>query len=135
MLRSHVNWSYLTLNDEFPIAQDNKASTAAVGGVVGAVLASSCCIGPLLLITLGASGAWIGNLTALKAYQPVFVTVTLAFLGLGFWQVYGPSKQRCEDGSTCATPRSNRIIKGALWIATVLVVLALTVDLWAPLFY
>lgn len=123
------------MNDEFPLAQDGKGNTAAVGGVIGAVLASTCCIGPLLLITLGASGAWIGNLTALKAYQPVFVTVTVAFLGLGFWQVYGSSKQTCEDGSSCATARSNRLIKVALWIATVLVVIALTVDLWAPLFY
>jgi mercuric ion transport protein len=123
------------LNNEFPIAQDRKANTAAIGGVIGAVLASSCCIGPLLLITLGASGAWIGNLTALKAYQPVFVIVTLVFLGLGFWQVYGKSKRPCEDSLTCATPKSNRIIKSALWIATVLVAIALTVDLWAPLFY
>jgi mercuric ion transport protein len=123
------------LDDEFSLAQDRKGNTAAIGGVIGAVLASSCCIGPLLLITLGASGAWIGSLTALKAYQPIFVAVTLVFLGFGFWQVYGKSKQPCEDGSTCATPRSSRIVKGALWIATVLVAIALTVDMWAPLFY
>lgn len=123
------------MDDEVPLAPDRKGNTAAVGGVVGAVLASSCCIGPLLLVTLGASGAWIGNLTALKIYQPIFVIVTLVFLGFGFWQVYGNSKQPCEDGSTCATPRSSRIVKGALWAATVLVVITLTVDLWAPLFY
>ena len=58
------------MDDAFPLAQDRKGNTAAVGGVIGAVLASSCCIGPLLLVTLGASGAWIGNLTALKTYQP-----------------------------------------------------------------
>jgi len=108
---------------------------AAAGGVIGAVLASSCCIGPLILITLGASGAWIGNLTALQAYQPLFVTLTLAFLGFGFWQVYGKSEPTCEDGSTCATPTSDRIVKNALWIATVLVAIALTTDIWAPLFY
>jgi mercuric ion transport protein len=108
---------------------------AAAGGVIGAVLASSCCIGPIILITLGASGAWIGNLTALKAYQPVFVAVALAFLGFGFWRVYGKSSQGCDDGSTCATPNSDRIVKSALWIATVLVALALTTDIWAPLFY
>ena len=123
------------MDDELPLAQDRKGNTAAVGGVVGAVLASSCCIGPLLLVTLGASGAWIGNLTALKTYQPIFVAVTLVFLGFGYWQVYGKSKQPCEDGSTCATSRSRRIVKGALWIATILVAIALTVDMWAPLFY
>jgi len=122
-----------TLNSD--IARNRKRNAAAAGGVIGAVLASSCCIGPLILITLGASGAWIGNLTALKAYQPVFVTVTLAFLGFGFWLVYGKSNQTCEGGPNCATPTSNRIVKSALWIATVLVAVALTTDFWAPLFY
>jgi mercuric ion transport protein len=99
------------------------------------VLASSCCIAPLVLITLGASGAWIGNLTALKAYQPVFVPVTLAFLGFGFWQVYGKSRPICDDDSYCASPSSDRLIKIVLWLATVLVGVALSVDLWAPFFY
>ena len=116
-------------------SHDRKRNVAATGGVIGAVLASSCCIGPLLLITLGASGAWIGNLTALKAYQPVFVPVTLAFLGFGFWQVYGKSKQSCDDDSYCASPSSDRMIKIALWVATALVGLALSTDLWAPFFY
>ena len=115
--------------------QDRKRNVAAAGGVLGAVLASSCCIGPLLLIMLGASGAWIGNLTALKAYQPVFVPVTLAFLGFGFWQVYGNSKRNCDDDSSCASPASDRLIKIVLWAATLLVAIALSTDLWAPFFY
>ena len=49
----------------------------AAGGVVGAVAASSCCIVPLLLFSLGVSGAWIGNLTRLAPYQPIFIAVTL----------------------------------------------------------
>ncbi len=123
------------MNEDIATSQDRKRNVAATGGVIGAVLTSSCCIGPLVLITLGASGAWIGNLTALKAFQPVFVTVTLAFLGFGFWQVYGKSKQSCAEDSYCASPTSDRIVKSALWIATVLVALALSTDLWAPLFY
>ena len=116
-------------------SQDRKRSVAATGSVLGAVLVSSCCIGPLLLIMLGASGAWIGNLTALKAYQPVFVPVTLAFLGFGFWQVYGKSERSCDDNSSCASPASDRLIKSVLWAATLLVAIALSTDLWAPFFY
>ena len=125
----------MTLSNELQPAQERKGNTAAVGSVIGAVLASSCCIGPLVLITLGASGTWIGNLTSLKAYQPVFVLATLAFLGLGFWQVYGKSERPCDDEPTCTTNKSNRVITSALWIATLLVTVALTADLWAPLFY
>ena len=45
----------------------------AAGGILGAIAASSCCIAPLVLFSLGISGAWIGNLTALAPYQPYFV--------------------------------------------------------------
>ena len=107
----------------------------AAGSVLGATLASSCCIVPLVLITLGASGAWIGNLTALEPYKPLFVGITMVLLGFGFWHVYRKPKVACEDGSYCATDTSSRVTKGALWIATALVLLAITINYWAPLFY
>ena len=107
----------------------------AAGSVLGAVLASSCCILPLVLVTLGASGAWIGNLTALEPYKPIFAGITIVLLGFGFWHVYLKPRKACEDGSYCATDTSSRITKSALWIATVLVLLALTIDYWAPIFY
>ena len=107
----------------------------AAGSVLGAILASSCCIVPLVLVTLGASGAWIGNLTALEPYKPIFAGITMIFLGFGFWHVYPKSSAACEVGSYCATETSNRITKSALWLATALVLLALTIDYWAPLFY
>ena len=122
------------LSDEVSVSLDRKQSLAATGGIIGAVLASSCCIGPIVLITLGASGPWIGKLTALKAYQPLFVGLTVMFLGYGFWHAYRKSAPGCDDKS-CATPKSDRIVKGALWTATLLVIAALTTDLWAPLFY
>jgi len=108
---------------------------AATGSVIGAVLASSCCIVPLLLVTLGVSGAWIGSLSALEPYKPWFAAVTMIFLGIGFWQVYWKPKQECAEGSYCASPKSDRVVKFALWAATLLVALALTIDYWAPVFY
>ena len=52
----------------------------AVGGILGAIGASSCCIIPLILFSLGISGAWIGNLTALAPYKPFFVAGTTGVL-------------------------------------------------------
>ncbi|WP_265519699.1 mercuric transporter MerT family protein [Nitratireductor luteus] len=103
--------------------------------VIGAFLASACCVVPLLLVMLGISGAWIGNLTMLEPYKPYVVAATLVPLGLGFWQVYFKPKTVCEPGSYCARPRSAIITKAALWIATVIIVLAITIGWWAPLFY
>lgn len=107
----------------------------AAGGIVGAIIASSCCVLPLVLITLGVSGAWIGNLTALEPYKPYFLPATAILLGAGFWHVYFKPKRDCADGSYCARPRSGRITQIALWLATALALLAATVDYWAPFFY
>jgi len=39
---------------------------SGLGPLVAALLASACCLGSPVLITLGVSGAWIGSLTALE---------------------------------------------------------------------
>ncbi len=96
----------------------------AVASVLAALAASSCCVIPLVLFTLGVSGAWIGNLTALALYQPMFVALTLALLGGGFFMVYHKPKVTYAPGSYCAT-RSDRVAKIGLWIATLLIATAL----------
>lgn len=107
----------------------------AAGGALGAILASACCVGPLVLLTLGISGAWIGNLTALEPMKPVFAVIALSFIAAGFRQVYFRKPVVCEPGSYCARPTSARITKAALWSSLVLVVAALTIDWWAGLLY
>ena len=107
----------------------------AAGGALGAILASSCCILPLILISLGVSGAWIGSLTALEAYKPVFIGIAAVFIAAGSWHLYFRKAKPCEDGTVCARPDSARFTKAALWISTILVLLAATIDYWAPLFY
>jgi mercuric ion transport protein len=101
------------------------ATLLSVGGILGALAAASCCVVPFALFMLGVSGAWISNLTALAPYQPIFATVTLGFLGGGFYLVYWKPKAACAEGTYCATPRSGRTAKIGLWTATVLVVIAL----------
>jgi mercuric ion transport protein len=105
----------------------------ALGGILGAIAASSCCVIPLILFSLGLGGAWIGNLTALAAYKPLFVAGTAAVLGYGFYLVYWKPRRGCADGAPCARPIPSRLIQLALWIATALVVAAFAFDFVAPL--
>jgi mercuric ion transport protein len=106
----------------------------AAGSVVGALAASSCCILPLALFSLGVSGAWIGNLTRLAPYQPYIIAATVALLACGYWLVHRASQVACADDAACARPLPNRLVKTALIGATALVVAALGFDLLAPLF-
>src|SRR5215472_15458504 len=106
----------------------------AAGGLVGALAASSCCILPLVLFSLGVSGAWIGNFTRLAPYQPYFIAVTIGCLGYGYWLVYRSTKLACADGDACARPLPNRLVKTALIVASLPAVAALGFDFLAPLF-
>jgi mercuric ion transport protein len=95
---------------------------AIVGGVLGAIGAASCCVIPFALFSAGVSGAWIGNLTALEPYQPLFATGALGFIGYGAYRVFTKRKAACAPGSYCATPRSNHLAILGLGLATVLVI-------------
>ena len=110
------------------------ARLLSIGGILGGLAVGSCCVVPFVLVTVGVSGAWIGNLTALTPYKPIFVAFTVAVLAVGFFMVYRRPKVACADGSYCASPASDRIAKIGLWVATVLVVIALGFPKLAPLF-
>jgi mercuric ion transport protein len=101
------------------------AGLASIGGIAAAIAAASCCVVPFALFTLGISGAWISNLTALEPYQPIFAGLAVGFLGYGFYHVYRKPKVVCAADSYCATPRSGRMAKIGLWTAVALVVVAL----------
>jgi mercuric ion transport protein len=87
---------------------------------------------PLVLFSLGVSGAWIGNLTALAPYKPYFAGPTIGLLGYGYYLVYLKPRQACTD-TLCAHPIADRLVKLSLWTATALVALALAFDFVAPL--
>ena len=127
------NDSQLAIETSRPAVQQTQSATTlrltAIGGILGAVAASSCCVAPLLLFSLGISGAWITNLTALAPYQPYFITATLAFLGYGYFLVYRRKTIGCTPGAACARPLPNHIVTAGLVVATVLVAGAVGLDL------
>jgi mercuric ion transport protein len=107
---------------------------AAAGGILAALGAALCCVVPFALFLLGVSGAWIGNLTALERYQPVFAAIAAACLGYGFYLIYRRPKIACAEGSYCASPSSSRFAKIGLWTALILVVIAIGFPRIAALF-
>lgn len=110
------------------------ARGSLVAGIVAAIVASVCCVAPLVLLALGVSGAWIGSLTALEPYRPIFVALTLLFLGLSFRKLY-LVPQVCAPGTRCPDPLSTRRQRIVFWVISLLVLSLLAVPWVAPLFY
>jgi mercuric ion transport protein len=106
----------------------------AVGALIAAFAATSCCILPVVLFSLGISGAWISNFTQLAPYKPIFIAATLGFVGTGYWLVYRASKRVCAGGEACARPLSNKLVMVVLVAATAIVIAAFGFDYLAPYF-
>ena len=86
-----------------------------VGAIVTGFLASACCIGPLLVVFLGISGA--GVLMQFEPYRHYFTVLMFLFIGLGFYLTY--RRPRATEGGVCTTA-GRKTQKIALWIATIL---------------
>jgi mercuric ion transport protein len=108
-----------TSNDE------GRAATGALaaGGLIAALLASSCCILPLVLVSIGAGGAWLARLTALAPYQRSPSTHRLRFVA-----------RLCQTaslrpGTLCERPSTGRIATLILWAGFLLTIAAAGIDL------
>jgi mercuric ion transport protein len=103
-------------------------------GGLAAILASTCCLGPLVLVTLGISGAWIGNLTVLEPYRPIFIGAALVAMYFAWRRIYRPA-QACKPGEVCAIPQVGRTYKIIFWVVAALILVALGFPYVLPLFY
>lgn len=116
------------------MSENKNARGALAAGGLAAILASTCCLGPLVLVTLGFSGAWIGNLAVLEPYRPFFIGMALAMLFFAWRRVFRPV-QACAPDDVCAVPRVRTLYKTIFWIVSTLVLIALAFPYVAPLFY
>ena len=98
-----------------PPAAEN-ASIAA--GVLAAFGASTCCVLPLVLVSIGFGGAWIAQLRAMERFFPLFVGVALAAFAYAFYRLYlRPAP--CAPGEACAVPLTRRRQRIAFWVTLV----------------
>ena len=109
------------------------AGKALLAGGIAALFASACCLGPLVLVLAGVSGAWIGNLAALEPYQPIFAAASAVALFFAWRGIWRPAA--CAPDAACAVPRVNRMYKFFFVAATLLLAAALGFPLVAPWFY
>ncbi|MES1996034.1 MAG: mercuric ion transporter MerT [Pseudomonadota bacterium] len=105
----------------------------ALGGLA-AILASTCCLGPLILVALGFSGAWIGNLTALEPYRPLFIGAALVAMVFAYRHIFRPARA-CEPGEVCAVAEVRTTYKVIFWVVAALVFVALAFPYVLPMFY
>lgn len=109
------------MKNEKPI--ENKTGLFIGTGVVAGLLASLCCVGPLVLTILGVSGA-----AALAKFDVLRIPLIILIIGIFSFAGYILYKKRkvCEPGSICANPKKYRQMIIAYWIGLGLAFLGIT---------
>ncbi len=112
-------------------------TATATGGLVAAVLAAVCCIGPLVLAALGvgigATGFLASTASFLKAllpYRPLFIGLTALLLGVAFYLTYRSPRAACTTNATCASASGNRMNRTLLWIVSAIALALVLAPYW-----
>ncbi len=87
-----------------------KERLSALAGIVTALLASACCLGPLLFILFGITG--LGFLRGLDWLRPYMLALTLIFVAIAFHYAYGKGARCAEE----CNPKALRINRALFWV-------------------
>jgi mercuric ion transport protein len=104
-----------------------------IGAALAAIGASVCCVGPLLLLSLGIGGAWMSTLTSMESVRPFFILLTFVLIVLGYRKLY-VLPENCEVGTACALSDEKHKQRMVFWVGSTLVLLLLAFPWFAPIF-
>lgn len=120
--------SLTTASDPAAPPAPRSASALWLAGLA-ALLASGCCVLPLVFVLVGVSGAWIAQLTLLQPYSLPLEALAVLALGIAGWRIYRPTRRL----ASCAVARPATRVW--FWIVAALTLLPIVVATFAPLFY
>lgn len=108
-----------------PTSPDRGTRRGLAVAMGAAVAASACCTIPLLLVSLGVGGAWVGSLTAFEPVRPLFVALAVGALGYVAWREWRAARLAatgvdCDCEEDAVSPRTRRSILGVGALAAVL---------------
>lgn len=114
---------------------NHKSIWASLFGAIGtSIVASLCCIGPLVVLSLGIGGAWTSRLTVLAPYRSYSIGFVILSLVYSFYKLY-LKPPACEIGQPCAHPRTLFIQRLLFWVISLIILLLLTFPWYGSRFF
>jgi mercuric ion transport protein len=106
---------------------ENKSGWFVGGGILASIIASLCCVGPLILTLLGVSGAAV--LSKFETLRIPMILLVLVFFSVAGFVLY-QKRNSCEPGSICADPKKFKKMVIFYWIGLVIALLGITSPQW-----
>lgn len=105
------------------IAEQKKLNFGLLGAVVSALvtstalLAVTCCAGPVVFLSLGFGMASFSNLESIAPYRWILLSITILLLRAAFVQVYRrQDAENCESSCSTGYARNKKIL---FWVVAV----------------
>lgn len=100
------------------MSKDSKIMKGSlVAALLSGIVASLCCLGPVVLLSLGVGTAFVGILTQFAFLRPIAIVFALVFLGLAFWKLY-ISPRSCDAKKPCIGVFTHTIF----WVIALLII-------------
>ncbi|GDX37787.1 hypothetical protein LBMAG20_00020 [Methylocystaceae bacterium] len=119
-------------------ANEQTSAPKVLGGLaafagIGAILASSCCVLPLLLAAVGASAGVFGAFQTLTEWRiPLLSVAGVSILG-GWFTWWKKRNVDCSSMSSCSTSTTTNKSVTLLSVSSLIIVLGLSWDYIEPL--
>lgn len=110
---------------------ESKSGWFISGGVIAAIGASVCCIGPLVFTILGISGA--AFLTKFDVIRIPMIFIVVVFFAIAGFSLF-KKRNSCEPGSICADPVKFKKMVWMFWLGLVVAILGLSSPYWITWF-
>ncbi len=110
----------------------DRKTLLSAGSILAALGASACCVGPLVLLSFGVTGAWLANFNALYPYKPYLIAAALLLLAARYVRVYRKRRDCGAEAKACPSAFATRFNKAALWVSAALVGVAIGLPYAAP---
>lgn len=111
---------------------ENKSGWLVGGGILASIIASLCCVGPLILTILGVSGA--AALSKFETLRVPMILLVLLFFGVAGFVLFR-KRNSCEPGSICADPKKFRKMVIFYWLGLMIALLGITSPQWVALIF
>lgn len=89
-------------------------SASIAAGTLSALGASTCCVLPLVLVSVGVGSAWVAQLRELERFYYVFVALAVGAFAYAFYRLYLVPAP-CAPDTACADPQVRRRQRIAFW--------------------
>jgi len=111
---------------------ENKTKALVGGGVLAGIVASICCIGPVILTIMGVSGAAaLSKLDFLRTPMIIVVLIIFIVAGRSLYQ----KRNSCEPDSICADSKKYRMMVITYFLGLILAILGITSIYWINWFF